>query len=65
MSGAFGLCACSRWNGRNDTRSWKWKINISSVGECFQANDSQLSFFDTFKVTISVQNYILKVNYFL
>ena len=39
MGEAYGLCAYSRWNDRNDTRVWK--IQISSSGECFQANDSQ------------------------
>ena len=47
------------------TRSWK--IHISSAGECFQANDSQVRDFYTRAITmaISVQNPMLKVNLFL
>ena len=42
------------------------KIEISSAEECFQANDSQKGVFDTgYKMAISVQNPMLKVNYFL
>ena len=52
-------------NSFEETLPVRGKIR-TSAGECFQANDSHISFFYTGnKMAISVQNAMLKVNYFL
>ena len=64
MGRAWGLCACSRKNDKNDIRREKFKFFVKEVFSAEQFTINGL-FYTSYKMAISVQNRMLKVNYFL
>ena len=60
----ISLCACSRKNNKNDIR--RGKIQFLRQGSVFRRTIHNKRLFNTsYKMAISVQNSMLKVNYFL